>query len=52
MRSHDADGCYLMGIAPFIMVLSNSVGAACLWNVVYTLGAKQSTLFIPSLFDE
>ena len=31
-------GCYIMGIAPFIMVLSPSVGAACLWNVVYTIG--------------
>ena len=31
-------GTYIMGIAPFIMVLSNTVGAACLWNVVYTLG--------------
>lgn len=29
-------GTYLMGIAPFIMVLSSTVGAACFWNVVYT----------------
>ena len=27
-----------MGVAPFVMVLSDSVGAAALWNVLYTLG--------------
>ena len=28
----------IMGAAPFVMVLSDSVGAAALWNVLYTLG--------------
>ena len=27
-----------MGVAPFVMVLSDSVGATALWNVLYTLG--------------
>ncbi len=33
-------GCWIMGVAPLIMVFgtSHSVLAACLWNVVFTLG--------------
>lgn len=31
-------GCYIMGVAPLIMVASSSVGAAGLWNVAFTLG--------------
>jgi hypothetical protein len=33
-------GCWVMGVAPLIMVFgtSQSVLAACLWNVVFTLG--------------
>ena len=42
-------GCYIMGVAPFIMVLSPSVAAACAWNVVFTLGEVLWSPRTPSL---
>ena len=31
-------GCYVMGLAPIVLIFSDTVGAACLWNVIFSIG--------------